>query len=79
MRICNFGDGLSQLSRAMLDLDRRSQEAAEHWTDTTSREFADEHLRPIGPRMQALITAAQALATSIEKATRELDDPRNEA
>jgi len=77
-RICNLGDGLSQLTHAMADLNLRWTEARQHWNDSTSHEFEQESINPIQAQMQLLLTAAQALAATADKAARELSDPDRE-
>jgi len=77
-RICNLGDGLSQLTHAVADLSQRWTEAKQQWNDTTSHEFEQEHINPIQAQMQLLLTAAQVLATTADKAARELSDPDRE-
>jgi hypothetical protein len=77
-RICNLGDGLGQLTHAVADLNLRWTEAKQHWNDSTSHEFEQEHINPIQAQMQLLLTAAQALAATADKAARELRDPDRE-
>jgi len=74
-RICNLGDGLSQLTHAVADLNLRWTDATQHWNDSTSREFEQEYINPIQAQMQLLLTAAQTLAATADKAARELSDP----
>ena len=74
-RICNLSDGLAQLTHAASDLSQRWTEAKQHWNDSTSSEFEQEHINPIQGQMQLLLTAAQALAATADKAARELSDP----
>ena len=74
MRICNLTDGLGQLTHAMAELNQRWAETQLQWNDETSREFEQTHLRPITGQMQTLVTAVQVLASTVEKASRELDD-----
>jgi hypothetical protein len=77
-RICNLGDGLSQLTRAVADLNLRWTDAKQHWNDSTSSEFEQEYMNPIQAQMQLLLTAAQVLAATADKAARELSDPDRE-
>ena len=77
-RICNLGDGLSQLTHAVSDLNQRWTEVKEHWNDNTSHQFEQEYIHPIQAQMQLLFTAAQVLATTADKAARELSDPDRE-
>ncbi|HEY2412245.1 MAG TPA: hypothetical protein VGI40_08385 [Pirellulaceae bacterium] len=77
-RICNLGDGLSQLTHAVADLNLRWTEAKQHWNDSTSHEFEQEYINPIQAQMQLLLTAAQVLAATADKAARELSDPDRE-
>jgi hypothetical protein len=77
-RICNLSDGLSQLTHAVADLNLRWTEAKQHWTDSTSHEFEHEYIHPIQAQMQLLLTAAQVLATTADKAARDLSDPDRE-
>jgi hypothetical protein len=74
-RICNLGDGLGQLTHAVSDLNQRWTEAKQYWNDSTNHEFEQEHINPIQTQMQLLLTAAQVLAATADKATRELSDP----
>jgi uncharacterized protein YukE len=74
MRICNLSDGLGQLTHAAADLNQRWAEAQEFWKDEASRDFEAAHLRPIQPQLQALISAVQALAATVERAARDLSD-----
>jgi uncharacterized protein YukE len=73
MRICNLSDGLGQLGRAAADLNQHWADTQMHWTDESSREFQAAYLQPIPSQMQLLIAAVQALASTVEKAARELD------
>jgi len=79
MKICNLADGLGQLAHAMADLNQSWAYAHAHWNDQTSKQFEEAHLRLIQPQMQALTAAVQILAGTIEKAARDLDDPREQA
>lgn len=74
MRICNLNDGLGQLTHALSELNDALAKAQAHWNDDNRRQFEEDHLCPIQPQMQLLVAAAQALGTTVEKATRELDD-----
>jgi hypothetical protein len=77
-RICNLGDGLSQLTHAVSDLNQRWTEAKQHWNDSTSQEFEQEFINPIQAQMQLLLTAGQTLTATADKAARELSDPDRE-
>ncbi len=77
-RICNLSDGLSQLTHAVASLNLRWAEAKQHWNDSTSHDFEQEYINPIQAQMQLLLTAAQALAATADKAARELSDPASE-
>jgi hypothetical protein len=77
-RICNLGDGLSQLTHAASELNQRWSEARQHWNDTTSHEFEQQHIHSIHAQLQLLLTAAQILAATADKAARELSDPDRE-
>jgi hypothetical protein len=77
-RICNLGDGLAQLTHATSELNQRWNEAKQHWNDSTSQEFEHDCINPIQAQMQLLLTAAQALAATADKAARELSDPDRE-
>ena len=78
MKICNLADGLGQLTHAITDLNQRWAETQQHWNDETSREFEETYLRPIPAHMQTLIAAVQVLATTVDKAARELIDREEE-
>jgi uncharacterized protein YukE len=78
MKVCNLGDGLGQLTHAMSDLNQQWAATQAHWNDDTSREFEQTYLRQIPAQMQMLTAAVQALAASVEKASRELDDRSDE-
>jgi hypothetical protein len=78
MRICNLGDGLGQLAHAVAELNQKWALTKEHWTDDAGRDFGQEHVETIQPRMQFLLAAAQALAATADRAARELGDRDNE-
>jgi len=78
MRICNLADGLGQLHHAIADLNQRWAETQLHWNDETSRQFEEMFLRSLPGQTQLLVAAVQALAATVESATRELGDPDNE-
>jgi uncharacterized protein YukE len=78
MKICNLADGLGQLTHALAELNQRWRESQLHWNDEASRDFEETHLRPIPGQMQTLVAAVQALASTVEKAGRELDDRGDE-
>ena len=78
MRICNLADGLGQLNHAIADLNQHWADTQVHWTDETTRQFEETYLRPLPGQTQLLVAAVQALATTVEKATRELSDPDHE-
>ena len=77
-RICNLSDGLGQLTHAASDLSQRWEAAKQHWTDATSTEFEKDYINPIQAQLQLLMTAAQTLAATADKAARELSDPDRE-
>jgi|EndMetStandDraft_3_1072993.scaffolds.fasta_scaffold166996_2 hypothetical protein len=73
-----MGDGLGQLTHAIADLNMRFAQAKQHWNDSTSTEFEHEHIHPLQAQLQLLMTAAQILGTTADKAARELADPDRE-
>jgi uncharacterized protein YukE len=79
MKICNLADGLGQLAHAMAELNQSWAETQAHWNDQTSKEFEETHLRLIQPQMQGLTAAGQLLAGTVDKAARDLEDPREQA
>jgi hypothetical protein len=74
-RLCNLGDGISQLTHAAANLNQRWTEARQHWSDSTSHAFEQDCINPIQAQMQLLLTAAQTLTATADKAARELSDP----
>lgn len=77
-RICNLGDGMGQLTHAASDLSQRLADAKQHWSDATSTDFEKDYINPIQAQLQLLMTAAQALSATADKAARELSDPERE-
>jgi hypothetical protein len=74
MRICNLQDGLGQLAHAMTELNEARAAVLTHWNDENRRQFDETHLRPLPAQVQLLVAAVQALATSADRAARELTD-----
>jgi len=79
MPTCNLQDGLGQLSHALADLNEAHIAVQEQWNDDNRRQFEEEHLRPIAPQIQRLVTATQSLMTTVAKAVRELEDHNDDA
>ena len=74
MKICDLHTGLGQLSHAFGELRDRWNETKDVWRDDVRRQFEQNHLQPIPPRLQLLVAAVQRLTDTLEKAEQELED-----
>jgi len=74
MTICDLHTGRNSLSRATKELREQWLETKEAWNDANAREFAKQHLEPLGPQVTLMISAINRLREVLEKAERECSD-----
>ncbi len=74
MKICDLNTGMGRLNQAFAHLKEKWAEAKTHWHDEASRQFEEQHLRPIPTQLQLTVAAVNRLAEVLEKAERECED-----
>lgn len=74
MKICDLHTGRNRLSRATKELREQWLETKESWNDDNARDFAQQHLEPLGPQVTLMLTAVNRLREVLEKAERECSD-----
>ena len=74
MNICDLHTGRNRLSRATKELHDQWQETKEVWSDANARDFAKQHLEPLGPQVTLMLTAINRLREVLAKAERECSD-----
>jgi len=79
VRICDLHTGVICLSRAAKDLREQWNATADCWQDQNRRDFEEQHLQPLAPRITLMIAAVQRLNEVLEAAERELTDQEREA
>ena len=71
MRIADLNTGASQLRGALESLQRAWSDTCEHWDDANSRNFEENHLRPLGSDLASTFPAIDQLASVLAQAERE--------
>jgi hypothetical protein len=77
MRICDLHSGRNRLSKATKELYDQWQETKEVWKDANARDFAKQHLEPLGPQVTLMLHAINRLREVLEKAERECSDEQH--
>jgi len=77
MKICDLHSGRNCLSKATKDLRDQWQETKEVWSDANARDFAENHLEPLGPQVTLMLHAINRLREVLEKAERECSDEQS--
>lgn len=73
MRIGDLSGPAAQLKDALKSLNEVWGEASELWTDANSRNFAENHLEPLNPKIRAVMDATNRMAEVLARARRECE------
>lgn len=73
MQIGDLSVGGAKLHEAIKKLQEAWGETSQHWTDDNARQFCENHLEPIGPRVKAAHDAINRLAEVLARAQRECE------
>ena len=71
MKIWDLSPGAAKLGLAIQLLQKASIEAMEHWDDETHRDFEDNHLKPLEPKVRRTLDMIHRLEQVLAKAERE--------
>jgi hypothetical protein len=71
MRIADLNSGPAKLAEAWEILQLRWQVATEQWNDPVSREFEDNYLAPLKPRVASTLEKMRLLGQVLAKAEEE--------
>ena len=71
MRIADLNTGASQLRDAIDSLRQAWADAGTHWNDANSRNFEEQHLRPLASDLASAFPAIEQLASVLAQAGRE--------
>lgn len=55
MKIANLHSGSVRIQEALEALERAWEETSQSWNDASSRNFAEEHIQPIGPKVRSAL------------------------
>ncbi len=72
--ICDLNSGVSRLQKSLRQINERWAATKECWNDQVSREFEEEFLQPIVPRIKLTLAAVHAMAELFHDAERECED-----
>ena len=61
MRIANLHSGTVRIQEALEALESVWEETSQSWDDSSSRNFEEEHLQPIGPKVRSVLHALSHL------------------
>ena len=74
MRICDLASGTGVLKRAHSDLNEEWGETKSSWNDAASRQFEEDHLRPLLPQMQLTMVAIHRFQETLAHAEQDCED-----
>ena len=72
--ICDLNSGVSRLQKSLRHINERWAATKEHWNDQVSREFEEEFLQPLVPRIKLTLAAVHAMAELFHDAENECED-----
>lgn len=75
MKANELAAAASVLSRTLIKLRERWEDANETWRDDASRQFAEQFLNPLPERFQLAMASIQRLAEVAAEAERDCSDP----
>jgi len=61
MRMTNLHSGTVRIQEALETLDRAWEQTSQAWDDSSSRNFGEEHMQPIGPKVRSALHAINHL------------------
>lgn len=73
MKIGDLSSGIGQLREATETLQRGWGLTQEQWKDAASRNFEENHLKPLGGEIASAMAAIQHLADVLAKARRDCE------
>lgn len=71
MRIADLNTGASQLRDAIESLRQAWSDACDHWHDDNTRNFEENHLRPLTSDLASAFPAIDQLASVLAQAERD--------
>ena len=74
MRICDLHTGRIRLTRAAKQLRDQWNQTTEHWGDANCRDFDQQHLQHLAPRITLMLAAVHRLTEVFQQAERECSD-----
>ena len=74
MSLCDLSTGAGRIHRATKQLRDRWNEIQNEWNDVASKQFAEQHLQPLAPKMQQLLAAISELNEVVHTAESECRD-----
>lgn len=72
--ICDLDSGVSRLQKSVRRIHERWAATKEYWNDQVSRDFEEEFLQPIVPRIKLALAAVHEMAELFHDAERECED-----
>jgi hypothetical protein len=66
--------GIGVLKRAHGDLNEKWAETKTSWNDAMSRQFEEDHLRPLSPQMQLTLAAIHRFQAALADAEKDCAD-----
>ena len=72
--ICDLDSGVSRLQKSVRRINERWAATKEYWNDQVSREFEEEFLQPIVPRIKLTLAAVHTMAELFHDAESECED-----
>lgn len=79
MRAGNLASGAAKLALAVKQLDIKWEIAAESWKDQTSRQFHEECIEPLRPKVKETLEALGRLAEVLSRAARDVSEHGEDA
>ncbi|MEM9351931.1 MAG: hypothetical protein AAGA92_02870 [Planctomycetota bacterium] len=73
MRLWDLETSSAQLRDAMEELQLAWEETSEHWDDSVSDRFREEHLEPIAPAMKLALDAVACMNNLLNQVYRECE------
>jgi hypothetical protein len=73
MRKCDLITGVSRICDALEKLQIVWQESSNHWNDSVSRRFLEEHLDPMVPEIKLATESVGRMNSLIEEVQRDCD------
>lgn len=61
MKFANLHSGTVRIQEALEALERAWEETSISWDDSSSRNFREEHIQPIGPKVRSALHAINHL------------------